>query len=101
MARYIDAEELIQEVESIIESNEKNLDVNPRTKEVYLLGMKHTLDFVKVTAAADVVEVVRCKDCKYARINDNHPDKPLIGFMTKMVGSVDPNWYCASGERRG
>lgn len=99
MARYIDVEELTQEVERIIESNTKNLDISPHTKEAYLLGMKHTLDFVKVTPGADVVEVVRCKDCKYAKINENHPMKPLVCFMTKMVGSTKPNWYCADGER--
>ena len=97
MPRYIDAEELTQEVERIIESNEKNLDITPRTKEVYLLGMKHTLDFVKVTPAADVVEVVRCKDCKHFRPSEIstanfcewHSDLEIQG-----------NDFCNYGERK-
>ena len=54
MARYIDADELIQEVERVIESTDKKLDVNPYAKELYLLGMKHTLDFVRITPSVEI-----------------------------------------------
>lgn len=45
-------------------------------------------------------EVVRCKDCRYARINESHPNKPLICRLTKMCGTTPPEWFCADGERR-
>lgn len=45
--------------------------------------------------AADVAPVVRCKDCKWWKdeicTNVNGAYKNLI---------FNPNWYCASGERR-
>ena len=48
---------------------------------------------------ADVVEVVRCKDCIHATTNKNHENKPLICCLTKMCGTVMPNWYCADGRK--
>ena len=48
----------------------------------------------------DIVEVVRCKDCKSAHVNEKHPNKPLICGLTRMCGSVDPEWYCWQGKRR-
>ena len=54
----------------------------------------------KINGTADLVEVVRCKDCKHAHINEHHKDKPLICCMTKMCGTTEPMWFCADGERR-
>lgn len=50
--------------------------------------------------AADAVEVVRCKDCIHAKVNANVSGKPLICYLTRRVGEVDGNWFCADGERR-
>ena len=46
-------------------------------------------------------DLVRCKDCKHAGINENHPKKPLLCYLTRMCGTVDPEWYCWQGERKG
>ena len=54
----------------------------------------------KINGTADLVEVVRCKDCKHAIINENHKDKPLICVRTKMCGTTNPVFFCAAGERR-
>lgn len=43
----------------------------------------------------DMVEVVRCKDCKYRFENLRcYANNPMIG---RLVGG---NWFCADGERR-
>ena len=45
--------------------------------------------------ATDVVEVVRCKDCKWA-IPENEKRKMFACF-----GALrKPNWFCAYGEKR-
>ena len=44
--------------------------------------------FIEQAHTVDAVEVVRCKDCKHAEINDNHPNKPLICFKTRMCGTT-------------
>lgn len=48
----------------------------------------------------DAVPVVRCKDCKFATVNELSPRKPLVCGLTKMCGVTLPNWFCAAGERR-
>ena len=47
--------------------------------------------------AADVVEVVRCKDCKYS---DADGVKNAFLCSRKMLGMVRDNDFCSFGERR-
>lgn len=48
---------------------------------------------------ADVVAVVRCKDCKHYRTSDaGHPN---CDYCNRLIcGTVKPDFYCADGERR-
>ena len=48
--------------------------------------------------AVDAVEVVRCKDCKHSTRSEVSPEK-IICCLTKMCGTVDPDYFCADGER--
>ena len=54
----------------------------------------------KATPTADVVEVVRCKDCTWASRADNgelrcgHDNRGLY------FGFVPENWFCADGLRK-
>ena len=56
---------------------------------------------IKAIPAADVVEVVRCKDCQHYKTGEHHPDghgwcrEHGFGHDTK------DNYYCADGERKG
>ena len=48
---------------------------------------------------ADVVEVVRCKDCKHAEIQDYAP--PSCRYCCKYSALYHAkNFYCSMGERR-
>ena len=65
------------------------------------IAWKYVLaDDVKNAPTIDAVEVVRCRECKYAFVNDKDISKPLICCKTKMVGTTDPDWFCAAGERK-
>lgn len=44
--------------------------------------------------AADVVEVVRCKDCKYAQ------DGAVFGQDWCADAEIHPDFFCADGERK-
>jgi hypothetical protein len=55
MAKYIDVDRLFQEFENAEWYDNKDRDLAE--------------DILICTPAADVVEVVRCKDCRYAYIN--------------------------------
>ena len=52
-------------------------------------------------AAADVVEVVRCKDCEYWK-TDWKPNNVADGYhFCTVVGLVrGEDWFCADGERK-
>lgn len=58
----------------------------------------------KINGAADLVEVVRCKDCE--RCEHNFPVKAIDneaieGWLCKVNGRyVSPTDYCSYGERR-
>ena len=62
--------------------------------------VNHFLGIVDSQPTADVVEVVRCKDCSHCIVNEKHPDKPLICCRTKMCGTTKPEWFCADGEKK-
>ena len=61
---------------------------------------KFNQDYVRYAPTIDAVPVVRCKDCKFATVNELSPSKPLVCGLTKMCGVTLPNWFCAAGERR-
>lgn len=82
MPRYIDADKLYSRVKT---------HTNPYGKPTidYDSGVK-VLNMIKTESTADVVEVVRCKDCKYF---SEFQHCGVLGFC-------DPNEYCSRGERR-
>lgn len=45
----------------------------------------------------DVVQVVRCKDCKWYYIFNGHDRCDLLDLEAR---DVRPDWFCADGERR-
>lgn len=62
--------------------------------------------------AADVVEVVRCKDCKHRKAYKHYCEKGYMNIKAVCdLDSADPyelsrnaeddDWFCADGERRG
>ena len=55
------------------------------------------------TPAADVAEVVRCKDCEYVRptINVHTGEKAGVWCALHDIINVSPDDYCSRGERKG
>lgn len=61
-------------------------------KQVFLSVAK----MVELLPTADVVEVVRCKDCKnLIFLNDGSPECSRV-----YLGNVHANDYCSYGERK-
>jgi hypothetical protein len=58
-------------------------------------GLLAAADQLNKLPTADVVEVVRCKDCKHLMFSD------CYGECTKALFSiVSPNDFCSYGERK-
>ena len=78
-------------------------------KALFAPGMCYApmqLQIVKDLPAADVAEVVRCKDCKYYRNHPNglcylhtEPKENERGYSGEAV-CVEPDDFCSYGERR-
>lgn len=78
---YIEREKLINELECL-----------PEQGELSYLGV---YDCVNTIPAADVVEVVHCKNCKHLMFSDCYGECSK-GYM----GIVSPDDYCSRGERK-
>ena len=81
MARYIDADKIHQFVED-----------NFRGDVPYVWAW--TLTAIDKEPTADVVPVVRCKNCKHLMFSDCYGECSR-GYM----GIVSPDDYCSYGER--
>ena len=55
------------------------------------------------TPAADVAEVVRCKDCEYVRptINVHTGEQAGIWCALHDILNVSPDDYCSRGKKKG
>ena len=89
MKRFIDVDAFLDEMKYVF--NDMSADVN-------LLTVKNRLETMD---GADVVEVVRCKDCKYKQVGHGvfgafyycaHPDNGLSNIESE-------TYFCSCGER--
>lgn len=87
MSRYIDADKLI---------NDLDYDVScyPGGNDKSYIQVCDFKSMINGQPTADVVEVVRCKECKYLMFSDFYGECSK-GYM----GIVYPNGFCSHGER--
>ena len=88
MSRYIDADDL----KAVVKANDWSNPVVP-------VVVGHIIDRLHT---ADVVEVVRCKDCKYYDDGecDYHSEPKEMRQYERWTFDVSENDYCRYGERR-
>ena len=89
MSRYIDADKLVELCDEM-SRNEWNKKVSPIS---WADAYESFVDDIDEIPTADVVEVVRCKDCVYSSCYGQ--------ICHYSVGrDVQPEHYCSYGERR-
>lgn len=74
---------------------------NHKTTEgslVHIQEHNHILHIIDKLPAADVVEVVRCKDCEYYEIGKSHT--PYCNNVLNMFEEMKPDDFCSYGKRR-
>lgn len=90
MSDYIKREDAVRAVVDAKTGKDKTID---GTRQV-----TDCLRRIKAIPSADVVEVVRCKDCKH--IKEEHFNIMPDGFSCELSGlMVEPEHYCSYGER--
>lgn len=97
MPKYINADELIKAIETEL-WDWKTVD-GIKSSTV----LKQTISDIKNMPSADVVEVVRCKDCKHRRQVDDtwFYCEEIYSNMSGLHKRVDDDFYCKDGERKG
>lgn len=98
---YIEREAVVKELQE--ELDYESLRYTKEQNKHIDIGLGIALRTVKRLPAADVVEVVRCKECKH-RVNGWSDGKPCCGNLhAGMTASVElkDDDFCSYGERRG
>lgn len=118
MAEYIEREELLKDINETVVFTVRN-GVKLPTSE--MRGANKVIDRIKSAPTADVVEVVRCKDCVHAEELDGHCDINRTAYRhcglwrgdeTRNVwhkynkyyrdySIVDLDGFCSEGKRKG
>ena len=98
MKRYIDAELVpklfdkeYKETRKLIKQGETHLDNLAE-------GFSEAARVIRTMPTADVVEVVRCKDCKFYKAYDT-PVEDFDGFCTVNENEYDKDFFCQYGDR--
>ena len=102
MAAYIEREAVLKEVEELKKSPWYNDDFGFGTKQARHDGVTCVVDLcIKQAPLADVVEVVRCKECK----NKGWVQEPCHGksidYCRLHEFAVYKDDFCSYGERKG
>lgn len=95
MSRYIDADKLKEKIEEIEWWNDS-------TGFYDHIDIVHAYD-IDDTPTADVVEVVRCKDCKHLTVVNNesaYARCEKTGYIFWSFRTDTREHFCAYGERR-
>lgn len=107
MARYIDAEVLCKEYfmcdcldcEDCYKTQEQKIDC-----EYYsTYSLQDFCGWISETPTADVVEVIPCKDCFYAKPYNKKWRLPInesLLWCEHHNEEKEPNWFCADAIRR-
>ena len=90
MAEYIDKEKLLQKLSRMIDYCENDNKVNGLT------ALFQVIDAIMSCPTADVVEVVRCKDCKF-RGTDDCSNSYYSEYEGAYVDPMDDDNFCSYG----
>lgn len=93
MNQYINANSLVREIELSKKNNHHN---NAIASQTHNAEHRHFIRMVLDQPIADVVEVIRCKDCKYHRDLDGGVKcERMDGLLMTL-----PNDFCSYGRGR-
>lgn len=99
MPEYIEREAVSNEIDDITWyhiSCQKNLVEGAASEADALYKATDIYNVIKSAPIADVVEVVRCKDCKHWQ--DNNDGRPHQECRWGNYETPDPDDYCSYGE---
>jgi hypothetical protein len=102
MAKYIERDAAIEFIQKhMTEVNNRNTKdiVGSIVSDTYKMAIKHATDYLSFVPAADVAEVVRCKDCVFGKCIEDSGNYKCTTFNGRF-GTVKPEDFCSYGERK-
>ena len=93
MAEYIEREAISEEIRKYYYKNPPNFSYG----EGFDRGLDRAQRAILDAPAADVAEVVRCKDCKYFGLNDENVPYCFNRFG---LNDPEPNGFCNYGMEK-
>ena len=103
MPRYIDAELLIDKLEEKMRTAEEPYQLTDGERN-FNFGLELATEIAFNMPTADVVEVVRCKDCRHLEILNGKEYYARCKWHNRLFASFGKadtrTWFCADGERR-
>ena len=104
MAEYIEREALLEKIEEYEPLNWTGSDAEMQADSDY----RFYRALVEEQPIADVVEAVRCKDCKYYHAswlpglqkNDNYGQCEKLHFLSEEYSTRFDDDFCSYGERK-
>ena len=103
MLEYIEREAAIQLVQKhMTEVNRRNTKgiKNSIVSDVYEMAIRHATDYLRIAPTADVVEIVRCKDCKHF-LNDTYYCQEYNSGYCELDNTIKSRkHFCSYGERK-
>lgn len=103
MARYIDADEALKQIQALKETDAAIVG-KKQFAEGFFCGLDEAEVILMRTPTADVVEVVRCKDCIHCEMD--YPckfkdEEAIAGYRCKVEQRyVPPEHFCSYGRRK-
>lgn len=97
MARYIDKENIDKKIEDIISRQPKDFS---SYQNGFYTAIKYLWGEISDLPTADVVAVVKCKDCKYSRKQDKVFGITDYKCVKHNISCLSPYDFCSYGERR-
>lgn len=89
------ADDFIRREDVLAEIDKRFFESPIEETTAWMLGRR----IVREYPAADVAEIVRCKDCKHGALTELYGE--ILMDCGKGYGYTPFDWFCADGERCG
>ena len=103
MSRYINADAIDYKHHKQHKHGKFNTDLLGDAKtleDAFYKGVMYIHNCIEETPTADVVEVVRCKDCKHGELGINPNDNTECVYCDTLDEVWEVDDFCVMGERR-
>lgn len=102
MAEYIERERLRELLKDHYFPTDQEYESDRNWAVGFNAGLDKALHKINYAPAADVVPVVRCKDCKHIRPEVDAYTQEVVGYWCCLLdlGSIEEKHFCSYGEKR-